>query len=713
MTDARDDRILELCHRVEALEAARTTASRRPGRTLAQWGARLARACVGLLVVSVGWVMAQTPPPGTAQPAGPESAVIRKGPDGITRVTGPLQVVDPSGKVILSVAGTENSAAATSISLSGGGGEIVTFSSKGAPSTVTRSEPAGQGIFIAYDASGKQRATVLGNSGGFMTMNEAGKQVAVIGSSNGKGVIGIYSDRSERLAVLSEAAAGGGELTIFDKSHTKTALVGADAAGGVLQLHGAGKTALTVELGANDGGGGVLELMDRSGRRAAMLTGSDSLGTGELVIEKDGRPAATLSVNNVGAGDLVLSNPSGGPGLTANGTLEDAPGRGAGIRIFNSDGDQVLGLGTRDDGSGTVNVQEKGKVLVALQRGDTGKGGQLSVRNADGAVAVEASGSVEGGGIIVFNKSADPVATMEVSPENKGSITIFETDHAVVELTADKNSAGTLLLKDRGGNTAVDASADDGGAVLISNAAGDLVAAVQSTSAGKGAFTVLEKGVTAAELTATASGTGYMYVADAEGSITLDVDGAAGEVTALQKDQVVATFGSNEGRGRIAAYGKSGVVAELAETSAGAAQVSVRNSQKSAVAGLATTAGGAGVVIVANGGGATLAHMGATADGRGEIKVLDAGGAVVVAMAKAPDSNGGAIDVYNGNIAVAHIRSGGAGGGYIQLTDGGGQPAVEAGVSPAGVGVVRAGPNYKCGSNYMGLKIPDCIVGVP
>lgn len=47
MTDARDDRILELSRRVEALEAL-TIAARRPERRRAQWGARLVRAGVGL-----------------------------------------------------------------------------------------------------------------------------------------------------------------------------------------------------------------------------------------------------------------------------------------------------------------------------------------------------------------------------------------------------------------------------------------------------------------------------------------------------------------------------------------------------------------------------------------------------------------------------------------------------------------------------------------
>jgi hypothetical protein len=57
---------------------------------------------------------------------------------------------------------------------------------------------------------------------------------------------------------------------------------------------------------------------------------------------------------------------------------------------------------------------------------------------------------------------------------------------------------------------------------------------------------------------------------------------------------------------------------------------------------------------------------------------------------------GGAIEVYNGKVAVVNMRPGRAGGGYIQLLDAGGQTAVEAGVSPEGVGVVRAGPRFKC-----------------
>lgn len=93
--------------------------------------------------------------------------------------------------------------------------------------------------------------------------------------------------------------------------------------------------------------------------------------------------------------------------------------------------------------------------------------------------------------------------------------------------------------------------------------------------------------------------------------------------------------------------------------------------------------------------------------------MLDAGAAPLAVMAKAPESGGGTIEVFNGNVAVANIRPGASGGGYIQLLDAGGRSAVEAGVSPAGVGVVRAGPQYKCGSNYLGLSVPDCIVGIP
>lgn len=685
MADTHDERVLELCHRVEALEQALSTAHRTP---------RLVRACVGLLVLSTGWVMAQSPAPGQLQSIDPgETAAIRKGPDGVTRVSGPFQVEDAGGKVILSVGAADNTAAAISIALANGAGRLTAHSSSGSVASTVGSQSGGSGMLVANDTSGRPRAMILGDTGAHMTLNEAGRQVALSGSFNGKGVIGIYSDRSQRLAVLTEAQGGGGELTIHDKGHAKIALFGGDASGGLLQLHGAGKAASAVELGVSavTAGAGYVYVMDGGGQRSGVLAGASADGTGALVIEKGGRSVASVSVNNAGAGELVLANPDGGTGLTANGTLEEG-GRGAGIRIFNRDGGQVIGIGARDDGSGTVNVQEDGKLLVAMQRADEGQGGELRVNNPEGQLAVQATGLAEGGGVTVSNKGGE---------------------RAIVELTATTDGAGKLLLNGSDGNAGVEAAAGDGGAVIVSNKAGDPVAAMLSSGTGKGAFSVIEQGRTVAELTATAEGAGYVYVTDTQGNITLDADGGPGELTALKKDQVLATFGaSSDGHGRIAVHGKAGPVAEVRE-SAEAGVISVRSAKNVPVAGMVGNAAGGGAVVAANASGAVLAQMGATSDGRGEIKVLDAGGALLAAMAKAPDTGGGALEVYNGKVAVVNIRPGSAGNGYLQLLDASGRVMVEAGSGPGGTGVVRAGPNFKCGSNYLGLKVPDCIVGLP
>jgi hypothetical protein len=684
LTDTRDERVLELCHRVEALEQALATAHGAP---------RFVRACIALLVLSTGWVMAQTPAPMPApvpQPGVPDAAVIRKGSDGITRVSGPFQVEDAGGKVILSVGAADNTAAAISIALANGAGRLTAHSSSGSAASIVGSQAGGSGMFVAADTSGRHRALVLGDTGAHMTLNEAGRQVALSGSFNGRGVIGIYSDRSQRLAVLTEAAGGGGELTIHDRGHAKVALLGVNAAGGLLQINAPGKAAAAVDLSVEGGtGAGYVSVMDGGGRRTGVLAGASADGSGGLVIERDGQMRASVSLNDAGAGQLVLANPQGGPGLTANGTLESG-GRGAGLQVFNGEGDQVIGIGSRDDGSGTVNVQEKGKLLVAMRRAEAGKGGELRVSSETG----------------------DTVAAIGASGDSKGHITILESDKAVAELTANTDGAGKLVLNGRDGSTGVEAVAGDGGAVIVSNKAGDPVAAMLSSTADKGAFSVLEQGRTLAELTATAEGTGYFYVADAQGNITLDGDGGPGELTALKKDQVLATFGaSTDGHGRIAVHGKAGPVAEVRE-SGEAGVISVRSAKNVPVAGIVGNAVGGGAVVVANASGAVLAQMGATSDGRGEIKVLDAGGALLAAMAKAPDTGGGAVEVYNGKVAVVNIRPAKDGSGYIQLLDAGGRSMIEAGEGD-GVGVVRAGPRFKCGSNYLGLKVPDCIVGLP
>jgi hypothetical protein len=713
MPDARDEVVVNLRHRVEALEAA-LAAARLPTPSSVRTAGRFARACLILLVGFGAWATAQTPPPAEGQRAqgAQDTTAIEKGTDGITRVHAPFEVVDPSGRVLLSVA-AEKTNAATSIWIQGDAGTVGVQSSSGTPLALMGQNTSGYGTFIAYDTANKPRAIVHGGSGGFQSLNEAGKQVAYLATIDGKGAVGVWTAGQQRVAALTEGPTGGGELTVFDKGHRKVAAIGSDPVGGYLQLFGSGKTAAGVDVGLTQSGAGDLLLMDGGGKQSAVFTGASTGGTGAIILMKDDRSVASLSINTVGAGDLILANPEGGFGLEAAGASERTPGRGGVITVFNKDGDQAAGMGTKDDGSGHLVVQEKGKPLAELSRGDA-KGGQLLVYTPEGKSAVLAVGTAEGGGVVVHDKTGQPVATVESSAQGKGSITVFETDRAVAELTADTGGAGKLFLKNAAGESGVEASGDtgEGGGIVVANKTGDPVAALEADK-GKGAVTIFERDHFVARLMADADGSGLLNLTDVQGKVTLAAEGGPGTLTAFHKEQVIATLGSSaEGKGRIAAHGKAGAVAELGENASGAGILFVRNSANTVVAGISGSGlNDSGAVVVRNSAGATLAELSTTTNGGGQVKVSDTAGAPLAVMAQSPDSDGGAFEVYSGKVAVANIRPGKAGGGYMQLLDAGGTTMVEAGVGD-GVGVVRAGPRFKCGSNYMGLKIPDCIVGI-
>jgi hypothetical protein len=707
MPENPDDLVVNLCRRIEALEAVvaaqgRTTFQPRPA-------SRFAQACVVLLMGLGGWAVAQTP--GQA----PNATAIQQGPDGITRVRGPLQVMDPGGKILLSVASDPNPSAAVSVAVQGDGGVVAAYTGGGTLLAFMARNTAGYGTFVAYDGKGTPRAVIHGGSGGFQALNEAGKQVAYLTSIGGKGVVGVWGAGEQRIAALTEGPTGAGEVTVYDKDRSTLATMTSHSAGGVVHLFGRGKTAPAVDVSINAAGAGNMVLLDGGGKTAATVTGAADDGNGAIVIQKGGRSIASLSINKVGGGDLILNNSEGRFGLEAVGASESTPGRGGVVAVFNKSGDQVAAMGTLDDGSGILTVQEKGKPLVEVTRDAGTRAGRIVLNGPEGKTGVEVMGGTgSGGGILVSNKNGDSVATVESTAQGKGSITIVESDRAVAELTADATSAGKMILKNHDGKTLVEASttAADGGRMVVSSSTGDPVATLRADK-NKGAVSILNKNDEVAVLRAAADGTGYLYLTDAQGKVGVDAEGASGSFTAFHKEQVVATVGSTEGRGRIAAYSKGKPIAEMAENASGAGIVFVRSPTNVAIAGM--SGGGPNVsaaVVLRNSAGNTVAEMSTGEQGRGQVKVSDATGAPLAVMAQAPDRPGGAFEVYSKGLALVNIRPGAAGGGYIQLLNASGTPAVEVGVDPAGFGVVRAGPNFKCGSNYLGLKVPDCIVGI-
>jgi hypothetical protein len=120
---------------------------------------------------------------------------------------------------------------------------------------------------------------------------------------------------------------------------------------------------------------------------------------------------------------------------------------------------------------------------------------------------------------------------------------------------------------------------------------------------------------------------------------------------------------------------------------------------------------------VYNSGGVMTAAFGQSQDGAGLMAAYDATGkqrAVVnglvgrisvrnadekyVAQIGTSDDGKGEMRVFNdGELPVAMLTIGSAGAGMLQLADAGGTPTVQAGTTPNGVGVVRAGPAARAG----------------
>jgi hypothetical protein len=633
------DELVNLQQRVDALEA----------RLAVRRKAKLAPLVAVLLV---GWTLAQT---GSSQGAGeqpvgaatPDDA-IRKGPDGITRIDAPFQVIGADGKVLLHVSTQNNINSAVSVWAHGGAGAVTVFSSDGQVLTHTGRNNNGYGMFVANDATGRFRAIVHGY-GGFHVYNDAQSVGAQLSMMEGKGMVGVWGADKQRIATLSEGASGAGELTVYDKGRKRVALITADPSGnGGLELFGAGKATAAVDLGiAAKEGSGLLSLANSAGQPSAFLTGAEGTnGNGAVVLVRDGKSLASLTVNKVGAGELILANSEGSLGLHAVGTPPSLPGRGGAIAAYNNKGAAVAGVGTNEAGDGIITIMEDDKNFVSLHR-NSKKAGEILLNGANGELGVSASADTDAGrGVVVYNSSGEAAASLQSNADGKGSVSTFANKRSVATMGSD-GGAGYLIITDDQGKTTLGA---DGGTAM------------------------------------------FEVFRDEQTVATLGRDG--------------------DGHGLVTAFTKAGAMAaELGVNQYGSGIVLVRNTKNVFVAGMTALSDESGSVVVHDSAGAAVAEMGSTPDKRGEIKVLNTGGKMLASMAAQPGGLGGQMEVTNGSAIVAVLSPKMTGHGHLQLRDPSGNPIVEAGMMTDGRGVVLAGPKPKCPSGGLGKVPPGCIMG--
>ena len=106
--------------------------------------------------------------------------------------------------------------------------------------------------------------------------------------------------------------------------------------------------------------------------------------------------------------------------------------------------------------------------------------------------------------------------------------------------------------------------------------------------------------------------------------------------------------------------------------------------------------------------GDVVGLIGVDADGQGGILLRNAKGTRLFEAGR-----GGARIYNNDEKIIAGLSVGPAGSGVLELMDATGEKRIEAGTTTEGLGIVRAGPAFKCGPSpqVMGLGLADCIMG--
>lgn len=663
MTRLQDETLETLRRRIEALEAevqrARATQRRRTG------GNVLAMGCVAALAVALAGGAIAEPDLGEL------AKLIRKGPDGTTQVSAPFDVVDDGGRVILSV-GTANkgTAAVTIVKESGrSGGVVVVNSERGIPLVSVGTHDMGYGVVAVQDSQGKLRGLVSGN-GGLVAFNKAGKQVAgAVVTDEDKGKVGIWTaSGSQSIVDLTEDATGAGAVTTYDKAQQKIVSVGANADGkGSVEVWTNNRAVAT--LASNSMQAGELYLRRSDGTLGAGASAATKPGFGGFgVFTREGKEAASMVLTQENTGRVAVF---GIDQVRIVEMAEDTSGAGV-VRLLNTQKELAATMGTVDGTRGNFVVWAKEKAVANLQSTPASEG-EMLLTTSDGKDRVLASGGPNVNGLAVLDDGGKVAASLTLSPENQGRIAVSNNDKEAAVLTLDGSDAGVLR---------------------VANKAGDGVATIGSTTNGKGLITLQEQDKPAVQLEATASG---------------------GEVStySTQGDKVASMLSDQGGKGHITIQSKKQVIGGLGEGPSGTAVMYVKNKSHKVVASMGVDTDSGGAVVAANASGINVSQMDATGTGYGRFAVFSPGTEQPIAvLTRANESSGGLLQITNGKTAVVSIGSGTTNAGYMQLTNQSGLPAIEAAMAPSGVGVVRAGPRFKCQGKLMSAAIPDCIIGI-
>jgi len=241
------------------------------------------------------------------------------------------------------------------------------------------------------------------------------------------------------------------ELVIQNKQGQTVATGTSGARGeGMFTIRSATGGEIVAYLGAGKDGQGTVRVASSDGVPHGGLASTKDGGV--LFISGNNGVPTTSILNNDRGGQIVMFTPSemGLQSVMADmkSALEDtsrlkvllsAEPNGGILRIFSANGQQVITLGTTENGSALLATQSAaGKALVALSEGPNESGsviifsegkpslflgnGALVATAATGESLVSLGGNENGGMLLVSNKAGKPVCSMQVDDYGNGVV---------------------------------------------------------------------------------------------------------------------------------------------------------------------------------------------------------------------------------------------------------------------------------------------------
>ena len=325
------------------------------------------------------------------------------------------------------------------------------------------------------------------------------------------------------------------------------------------------------------------------------------------------------------------------------------------FHVLDRSGRTILTIEPAGEGGAAITVGSLAGGGLRLGVGSSGAG-FLNLRRADGVIAASI-GQYKGGpmGVQIFNTEGagtEPVAELSAGATDKGELTVGLAKSGGVTLASGASQAG--LVKVRRADGTVGAS--------IGQYKGNALGVQIFNESGAGSDPIIDLG------------------GDADGG-RLTVGDAAGKPFFRVSDSISP--------GAAVSVGKQN----------GRYAVSVANSTGTRLASIGEANNGAGGIWAFGKDGTMRAVMNGLT---GEIHLLDSSGVSRATMAAAAGGDAAFSIRSAGNTTIARLGEGQR-GGWLQLANSAGNATVEAGIHPAGVGLIRAFPVGSPGGGMVGM----------